>query len=79
MPDISRLLSHHARYRSSFPAFDFGGKSWNFSEFNAYVNQLANALLEAGLNKGERFATVLPNSAELMASYWAAAVSGLVQ
>ena len=78
MPDISRLLSHHARYRSNYPAFDFDGRSWNFSEFDAYVNQLANALLQAGLNKGERFATVLPNSAELMASYWAAAVSGLV-
>ena len=78
MPEISRLLSHHARYRGNYPAFDFEGKSWNFSEFDAYVNQLANALLRSGLTKGDRFATVLPNSAELMASYWAAAVSGLV-
>ena len=78
MPDISRLLSHHARYRGNYPAFDFDGKSWNFLEFDSYVNRLANALLNSGLTKGDRFATVLPNSAELMAAYWAAAVSGLV-
>lgn len=78
MPDISRLLNHHARYRGQYPAFDFDGRSWNFSSFNSEVNQLANALLNAGLKKGDRFATILPNCPELMASYWAAAVSGLV-
>jgi acyl-CoA synthetase (AMP-forming)/AMP-acid ligase II len=78
MPVISRLLSHHARYRADFPALDFEGRSWNYAEFNSEVNRLANALLAAGLGKGDRFATVLPNSLELMAAYWAAAVSGLV-
>lgn len=78
MPEISRLLSHHARYRGQYPAFDFEGRSWTFSDFNSEVNRLANVLLKVGLKKGDRFATVLPNCSELMASYWAAAVSGLV-
>ncbi len=78
MPTISRLLSHHARYRSDLTALQFDGDSWTFAELNGQVNQLANALMALGLRKGDRFATVLPNSVELMAAYWAAAVSGLV-
>ncbi len=78
MPVISRLLCHHARYRGEYPALDFEGRSWNFRQFNDEANRLANALLSCGLRKGDRFATVLPNSLELMVAYWAAAVSGLV-
>ena len=78
MPTISRLLPHHARYRGDAPALDFEGRTWNFASLNEEVNRLANALLALGLRKGDRFATVLPNSLELMAAYWAAAVSGLV-
>ena len=42
------------------------------------MNRLANALLAAGLRKGDKFATVLPNCLDLMAAYWAAAKTGLV-
>ncbi len=78
MPTLSRLLPQHARYRANYPALDFDGHSWTFAALNDEVNRLANALLNAGLAPGDRFATVLPNSLELMAAYWAAAVSGLV-
>lgn len=78
MPTISRLLSHHARYRGDYPALDFAGRSLDFTELDRRTNRLANALLSLGLKKGDRFATVLPNSLELMLAYWAAAVSGLV-
>ena len=78
MPTISRLLPHQARYRGDAPALDFADRTWTFSSLNDEVNRLANALLGLGLRKGDRFATVLPNSLELMAAYWAAAVSGLV-
>jgi len=50
----------------------------SFRELNARVNRLANALLDAGLEKGQRFATVLDNSLELMTAYWAAAKTGIV-
>ena len=78
MPTISRILPQHGVYRADFPALDFDGRTWRYAELNDLVNTLANALRAAGLKKGDRFATVLPNSLELMAAYWAAAVSGLV-
>ena len=68
--NIGTLLPRHARYR--------GGCTLSYGELNAYVNRFANALLAAGLKKGDKFATILPNCLELMAAYWAAAKTGLV-
>ena len=78
MLTLSGLLQHHAAYRGHYPALHFEGKTWTFAEFNDFVNELANALIGSRLVKGDRFATILPNCVELMAAYWAAAVSGLV-
>jgi len=78
MPNLSRLLAHHARYRGDFPALTFEDQTLNFDLFDKSVNRLANALLQTGLKKGDRFATVMPNCIELMVAYWAAAASGLV-
>jgi acyl-CoA synthetase (AMP-forming)/AMP-acid ligase II len=76
--DIGTLLPRHARYRPNQPAFRCGERRFTYREFNAYVNQLANALLDSGIQKGEKMATVLPNCTELMAAYWAAAKTGIV-
>lgn len=76
--DIGTLLPRHARYRGDHPALIVGDRRLNYRKLNAYVNRLANALLGDGLRKGEKFATVLPNCLEMMASYWAAAKTGLV-
>lgn len=75
---IGMLLPRHARFRRDHPALITGGVTYSWSELNALVNRLANALIAAGLRKGEAFATVLPNCVELMAAYWAAAKTGLV-
>ncbi len=76
--NIGSLLPHHARYRPDHPAFVCGQEWFTYKAFNAYVNKLANALLDCGLSKGDKFATVLPNCTQLMAAYWAAAKTGLV-
>ena len=76
--NIGSLLPHHARYRPDHPAFVCGEERFTYKAFNAYVNKLANALLGKGLGKGDKIATVLPNCAQLMAAYWAAAKTGLV-
>jgi len=75
--NIGSLLPRHARFRGDHTAL-VGGQRFTYRVFNAYVNRLANALLAAGLKKGDKFATVLPNCLELMACYWAAAKSGVV-
>ena len=71
--NIGSLLPRHARYRGDHPALVVGDRRLSYRELNRYVNRLANALLGAGLRKGDKFATVLPNCLELMAAYWAAA------
>jgi len=76
--NIGSLLPRHARYRGNHPALVASGRTLTYRELNSYVNRLANALLGAGLKKGDKFATVLPNCLELMACYWAAAKTGLV-
>jgi long-chain acyl-CoA synthetase len=76
--NVGSLLPRHARYRADHTALIVGDLRLSYREFNSYVNRLANALLAAGLDKGDKFTTVLPNCLELMAAYWAAAKIGLV-
>ena len=76
--DIGSLLQRHARYRADHLCFVFGDRRFSYRTFNEEVNRLANALLDAGLKKGDKFATILLNSVEMMAAYWAAAKTGLV-
>jgi acyl-CoA synthetase (AMP-forming)/AMP-acid ligase II len=76
--NIGSLLPRHARYRGDHTALVVGDLRLSYRQFNAYVNRLANALLAAGLEKGDKLTTVLPNSLELMAAYWAAGKTGIV-
>ncbi|MGE0556095.1 MAG: class I adenylate-forming enzyme family protein [Gemmatimonadales bacterium] len=75
---LASLLARAARQRPEHPAFSFQGRRWSFRELDRDANRLANALLAQGLAKGDRVATVLPNSAELYLFYWAAAKTGIV-
>ena len=76
--DIGTLLPAHARYRPDFPALHVGGIEYTFAELNREVNRLANALLAAGLVKGDKVSTVMTNRLELVLMYWAAAKTGIV-
>ena len=49
-----------------------------FAQLNARANQVANALLAAGVEKGERVGLLLMNSAEFMEAYFALAKIGAV-
>jgi acyl-CoA synthetase (AMP-forming)/AMP-acid ligase II len=49
-----------------------------YRELNARANQLANAFVAAGVQKGERVGLLLMNSAEFMESYFALAKIGAV-
>jgi long-chain acyl-CoA synthetase len=76
--NIGTLLPRHARYRGDHPALVFAGERFTFRAWNARVNRLANALLDAGLRKGDKLATVLPNCLEQIEIYCAAAKTGIV-
>lgn len=76
--NIGTLITRHARYRPSRTAVIFGGERLDYRTFNQRINRLANALLRAGLVKGDKVATVLPNCLELLLLYWAVAKTGIV-
>ena len=73
---LGRLLTRHARYRPSHPAVVFGNERLTYLQFNDLVNRWANALAGLGVGRGDRVATILPNSLELLATYWACAKLG---
>ena len=77
------LLARHARYRPLHTAVVVAPRApdereirLTWREFDAYVNRLANALASLGVARGDRVATVLANSLELLATYWACAKLG---
>lgn len=75
---ISGLLGHHARYAPRHTALVFEEQRLCYAELDARVNRLAHAMLAAGLGKGDRAVTVLPNCMELVEIYWACAKTGIV-
>jgi acyl-CoA synthetase (AMP-forming)/AMP-acid ligase II len=76
--NIGSLLPRHARYRPDHTAVVFKNSRITFREFNQRVNRLANALLDLGLRKDDKIATILPNCLELLEVYWAVARIGAV-
>src|SRR6266496_4232019 len=80
---LGSLPARHARYRSHHTAVVVAARGKDeheirltWREFDAYVNRWANALAALGVERGGRVATVLPNSLELLATYWACAKLG---
>jgi len=82
---MGSLPARHARYRPHHAAVIVGARaagerevrlSWR--ELDAYLNRWANALASLGVARGDRVATVLANSLELLATYWACAKLGAV-
>jgi acyl-CoA synthetase (AMP-forming)/AMP-acid ligase II len=82
MQQPTTLIGHHARYRPDHTAVVFADGatttrlSWR--EFHRRVNRLAHALLARDIKPGDRVATVLPNSLELLEIYWAVPRIGAV-
>ena len=76
--NLGALLPAHARYRATYPALMVSGFQYTFAELNARVNQLANALLRAGIAKGDKVATVMTNRLEFVLMYLAVAKTGIV-
>ncbi len=53
-------------------------KRWTYEEWRDDVHRLANALMEAGVKKGDRISTFLFNSSELATVFFASAKIGAV-
>ncbi len=75
---IHTILTRHARYQPDKLAVVFEEKRLTYRQFNGRVNRLANTLLNEGIRKGDKVATILPNCLELLEIYWAVARIGAV-
>ncbi len=76
--ELASLLARHARFRPEATAVVFGRQRLDYRSFNARVNRVAHLLQGLGVSKGERVATLLPNTLELLETYWACARIGAV-
>jgi len=63
IPDttIHETLSSTTRQYPNHPAYYFQGKTLTFRDIDQISNQLANALIDLGVKKGDRVAFMLPN------------------
>ena len=75
---LEKLIARHARYKADRLAVVFGAERLTWAGFHARVNQLAHAIQSGGIGKGDRVATALPNSIELLTIYWATISIGAV-
>ncbi len=78
--NIGLMLSKRAFLSPDLEAYvdGNGGLRLTFAQLNARTNRLANALLGAGVEKGERVGLLLMNGAEFMEGYFALAKIGAV-
>ena len=75
---IQHWLTNHAKYKPNKTAIICGKHRLSFAQLNASVNQLIHAFTNAGIKKGDKVATVLPNCLELWEVYWACAKMGAI-
>ena len=68
---LNRLLTRNARYRPNHLALVVGELRLTWAELDAQVNRWASALMGLGVRRGDRIATLLTNSAELVWTYLA--------
>lgn len=74
--NIGSLFARHARYRGDHTAVVFKDKRLTYRDFNREINRLSNALSALGIQRGDKVATLLPNSLELLETYWACSKIG---
>jgi len=76
--NLGTLIARHAQYRPQHTAIVFEETRLTYAQFNKRLNKLANALLNMGLKKGDKIATILPNSLEMLDVLWTVARTGMV-
>ncbi len=76
--NLGTLLPRQARFRSNHTAMVFQETRLTYKELESSVNRLANVFWDLGIRKGDKVATILPNSLELYETYWAVAAIGAV-
>jgi fatty-acyl-CoA synthase len=77
-PSLGDVIRVQAELRGDAPVFQFEGRITSYRDFNAHANQVANALLAAGVKKGERVCYIGKNSDHYFEALFGAAKMGAV-
>ena len=72
------FLEFYARERPDVDFGVMGDRRITYTEANSRANRLANAFIDAGLQKGDRFAYLSKNSLEYPIAFFAASKAGVV-
>ncbi|MDR7232349.1 long-chain acyl-CoA synthetase [Caulobacter sp. BE264] len=78
MNTLGDVPRYHAEARPEAVAFSFEGRETTFAQLDRHANQVANALLAAGLSTGDRIAYVGKNSDHYFELLLGAAKAGVV-
>ena len=78
MIELATLVQRHARYRPDATAVVIENRRLTYAQFWARVARAGNLLRSLGIGKGDKVATVLTNSLELLELYWAVPTVGAV-
>ena len=73
---LTDVLADHARRHPEKPALVCAGETITWAQFDGAINRCANALISAGLKKGERVAVLMGPSTQCVVNMFAAVRSG---
>jgi long-chain acyl-CoA synthetase len=74
--ELAGLVEHHARYRPGALAVAVEEHRLDWHAFHQRVARVGNALRALGVKRGDRVATCMGNSLELLETYWAVPAIG---
>ena len=69
--NLSEIVDRFAQDMPEHPALVFEDTTISYAELMSTINKLANALLKAGVRRGDRVMTLMGNRPELVAGYFA--------
>ncbi|MBC8184865.1 AMP-binding protein [candidate division KSB1 bacterium] len=73
---VNDFLQNSAKKFPKKEALIFKNRRLTYQEINKYANQLANALIDSGIERGDRVAIYMPNSVEVVISIFAVLKAG---
>ena len=75
---FSQMVKKHAKEIPTKIAYQFMDSSVTWKEYHDDINRMTNSFIQLGLKKGDKIATVLPQSPAFMNVFMAAANMGLI-
>ncbi|PHR91761.1 MAG: long-chain fatty acid--CoA ligase [Robiginitomaculum sp.] len=77
-PFLPEIFALHGKWRAHRPALIADGQSWNWGDFNANLNRVANGLLDMKLAKGTRVILLMGNGVAMVECLFGIMKAGLV-